>query len=186
VTWSSARQAATRPDHTAVDDHQDQAVRLSEDQPHRGSVSSSIPSRDSRADRRFSIALPGCSRDIMLVVRGTSFANARHCNTGPGRLRASMSVDLFRNDDRGYTAWLTQNDRAYALHLQRSTKAAWRVREQAPRRSWADRSRQGSRSRRRRGRQTPAYMRPLADRSPARRRAAGHGPGPMSRRARPR
>jgi hypothetical protein len=31
-----------------------------------------------------------------------------------------MSVELFRDDDRGYTAWLTENARGYVLNVQRS------------------------------------------------------------------
>ena len=31
-----------------------------------------------------------------------------------------MSVELFRDDDRGYTAWLTENTRGYVLNIQRS------------------------------------------------------------------
>jgi hypothetical protein len=31
-----------------------------------------------------------------------------------------MSVELFRDDDRGYTAWLTENARGYVLNIQRT------------------------------------------------------------------
>lgn len=31
-----------------------------------------------------------------------------------------MSVELFRDDDRAYTAWLTENVRGYVLNIQRS------------------------------------------------------------------
>ena len=53
MIWSSAREAATRLDHTAVDDYQDQAVRPSADQPVTGSVFEQHPK--SRQPRRSAI-----------------------------------------------------------------------------------------------------------------------------------
>ena len=58
-------------------------------------------------------------------MRDTGFAGAApqrralSCEV-PATWRAHVSVELFRDDDRGYTAWLTNNARGYILDLQRS------------------------------------------------------------------
>jgi hypothetical protein len=62
---------------------------------------------------------PQRATDITSAVRNTGFAAARHCNAGPGRLEGIHELRMFRDDDRGYTAWLTENARGYVLNIQR-------------------------------------------------------------------
>ena len=40
--------------------------------------------------------------------------------TEPNFLEETLSVDFFRDDDRGYVAWLAANPRGYVLNIQRS------------------------------------------------------------------
>jgi hypothetical protein len=65
-----------------------------------------------------------------------------------------VCAELFRDDDQGYAAWLAANARDYVLNIQRAMN-----------------------------RPTFARTMPTAGRSPARRRAAIHGPGRTLRHA---
>ena len=107
--------------HAAANDYaRSQAQQLCADVPVMGGQEVGHVHYANRAYRRFSIALPSCARDIVLVVPDTGFAVPATATPGPADWRASMGVELFRDDDRGYTAWLTENANGYVLNIQRS------------------------------------------------------------------